>query len=210
MRRPGAALQRGLLLVLVLVLASAPRGNSGHFVWPRPLHAAEHARSLHADAGGAACLQHSWSSTGPGYQWMVNETVRHSALTNPGNRARLRAAMSRYLQQKPGENLTVVFVGGSIAAGQGAVGDGMGFPFWTEHILNKTLGPGIHMHNGAVPGTLSVYMSVCHNVHVPKEADIIFVEYTVNDISTNPFDSMSDPIRRPFERLLRKLLLYPR
>lgn len=37
------------------------------------------------------------------------------------------------------------------------------------------------VHNGAVPGTLSSYMSVCHNVHVPKDADIIFVEYSIND-----------------------------
>ena len=29
----------------------------------------------------------------------------------------------------------------------------------------------------APEGTLSAYMSVCHNLHVPKNADLIFVEY---------------------------------
>ena len=32
-------------------------------------------------------------------------------------------------------------------------------------------------NNGAVGGTVSSYMSVCHNIHVPREADIVFVEY---------------------------------
>jgi DNA polymerase alpha subunit B len=31
--------------------------------------------------------------------------------------------------------------------------------------------------NSAVGGTISSYMSACHNLHVPKDADIIFVEY---------------------------------
>ena len=52
-------------------------------------------------------------------------------------------------------------------------------------------------------------MSVCHNVHVDKEADIIIVDYTLND----PADAhpiMDNTFRRPFERLLRKLLSYPK
>ena len=51
-------------------------------------------------------------------------------------------------------------------------------------------------------------VSVCHNVHTPKEADIIFVEYTLNDPEANPI--MDNPVRRSFERLLRKLLSYPK
>ena len=31
--------------------------------------------------------------------------------------------------------------------------------------------------NGAVAGTISSYMSVCHNIHIPKDVDIVFVEY---------------------------------
>eukprot|EP00955_Chlamydomonas_euryale_P110656 366012-Chlamydomonas_euryale.AAC.18 len=36
-------------------------------------------------------------------------------------------------------------------------------------------------HNGAVPGTISSYMSACVNIHVPRETDIVLVEYSVND-----------------------------
>ena len=31
--------------------------------------------------------------------------------------------------------------------------------------------------NGAVPGTVSSYLSVCLKMHIPKDADIVFVEY---------------------------------
>ena len=31
--------------------------------------------------------------------------------------------------------------------------------------------------NGAVAGTISSYMSVCHNIHIPKDVDVVFVEY---------------------------------
>ena len=37
------------------------------------------------------------------------------------------------------------------------------------------------VHNGAVPGTTSSYMSLCTRVHVPEDADIVLVEYAVND-----------------------------
>jgi DNA polymerase alpha subunit B len=114
--------------------------------------------------------------------------------------------MDRYMK---GDNLTVVFLGGSITAGQGAV-DGKAFPFWAEEILLDAMGNRVRIHNGAVPGTLSAYMSVCHNVHAPREAaDIVFIDYTINDPSesTPPMDNM---MRRPFERLLRKILNYPR
>eukprot|EP00955_Chlamydomonas_euryale_P040879 351840-Chlamydomonas_euryale.AAC.2 len=52
-------------------------------------------------------------------------------------------------------------------------------------------------------------MSVCHNMHVPKEADIVFVEYSVND-DWLPYPPMNNNVRRPFERLIRTLLSYPR
>jgi hypothetical protein len=50
-------------------------------------------------------------------------------------------------------------------------------------------------------------MSVCHHIHVNKEADLIFVEYSLND-AANAAPEVNNAIRRPFERLLRKLLLY--
>lgn len=116
--------------------------------------------------------------------------------------------MQRYLR---GENLTIAFVGGSITAGSGAWDD-KSFPTWAETILHEQMGnKSLSVRNGAVPGTTSAYMSVCHNVHVPREADIVIVEYSVNDPEDNePKKRMDNPHRRAFERLLRKLLTYPR
>jgi len=131
--------------------------------------------------------------------------IRQKAQVYRGSQARLRAAIDRYLK---GGNLTVAIIGGSIAAGQGAL-DGRAFPAWMELILQKVLGNRVQVHNGAVPGTLSSYMSVCHNVHVPKHADIVLLDYTVNDQDQPIGPVMDNPVRRPFERLLRKLMYYP-
>lgn len=38
------------------------------------------------------------------------------------------------------------------------------------------MGAGASMQMGAVSGTVSGYMSVCHTLHVPRDSDIIFVE----------------------------------
>lgn len=66
----------------------------------------------------------------------------------------------------------------------------------------------IKVANGAVPGTLSQYMSSCHGTHVPRDADIIFLEYAIND-EEMPMPHMNNRMRRPFEKLIRKLLKYP-
>eukprot|EP00798_Chlamydomonas_sp_ICE-L_P021436 gene21436-28402_t len=144
---------------------------------------------------------------GSQYRFLANASVRQDGQSYRGDRSRLRVALDRYTK---GENITIAFVGGSITAGQGAL-DGMGYVSWAENLLRHLLGHRIHVHNGAVPGTVSHYMSVCHNVHVPDTADIIFIEYAVNDPEwPNPGPPMNNPCRRSFERLLRKLLNYPR
>ncbi|KAL6752501.1 hypothetical protein V8C86DRAFT_2753172 [Haematococcus lacustris] len=154
---------------------------------------------------------HTW----PGY--FLDDTSRQMGVDYRGDMGRLRNAFARY--QATG-NLSVVVVGGSISAGAGAVDTHS----WVEYLedwlalhFNATrdlwrsrhkAGP-VHLLNSAVPGTYSSYMSVCYNVHVPKTADIIIVEYSLNDaetLSETPFDNS---VRRPFERLLRKLLSYP-
>ena len=108
-----------------------------------------------------------------------------------------------------------------------------------EKILHKTMdSKRVKLHNGAVPGTLSSYsesetsdlsksvwglhslpnplfsfssltVSVCHNVHVPRDSDIVLLDYTINDPEpiNPPYDT---PVRKPFERLIRKLLNYPK
>ncbi|GIM10433.1 hypothetical protein Vretimale_13985 [Volvox reticuliferus] len=150
------------------------------------------------------CKVHEFN---PGlFQMLTDARTRRAAQSSLGDRTRLRAALKRY---HDGGNLTVVTLGGSITAGQGAV-DAPPFPKWLQFVLDANLPDKdrVKVHNGAVPGTSSQYMSSCHNAHVPREADIIFVEYAVND-EEMPMPHMNNQIRRPYERLLRKLLGYP-
>lgn len=53
-------------------------------------------------------------------------------------------------------------------------------------------------------------MSVCHSLHVPRDADVVLVEYTVNDPAHLPPPPFANDHRAAYERLLRKLLQYPR
>ena len=39
--------------------------------------------------------------------------------------------------------------------------------WWRQHLSPACL----------ATGTVSAYMSVCHNLHVPKDTDVVFVEY---------------------------------
>ncbi|EFJ42302.1 hypothetical protein VOLCADRAFT_107349 [Volvox carteri f. nagariensis] len=157
-----------------------------------------------AIGSSATCKAHEFD---PGMVYMLTDArTRRAGQSFFGDRTRLRAALKRY---RDGGNLTVVTIGGSITAGQGAV-DAPSYPKWLQHVLDANLPDKsrVRVHNGAVPGTSSQYMSSCHNVHVPKEADIIFVEYAVND-DEMPMPHMNNQVRRPYEKLLRKLLGYP-
>uniref|UniRef100_A0A7S0S1A6 SGNH hydrolase-type esterase domain-containing protein n=1 Tax=Chlamydomonas leiostraca TaxID=1034604 RepID=A0A7S0S1A6_9CHLO len=140
------------------------------------------------------------------YRWVLTKRARENGLSYVGSNERLRAVLDRAMQGKP---IKVAAIGGSITAGQGAVDA----PNWPQYVLNylqDELGEKVvSLANGAVGGTLSAYMSVCHNMHIPKDSDIIFVEYSVNDWH-NPTPAFQNNVRRPFERLLRKLLNYPK
>jgi len=142
----------------------------------------------------------------PGNPFLVPDQERALGWTVKGDLSRLRAALHRYHH---GGNLTVAVVGGSIAAGAGAV-DAHSWVEWLDDWLAARYGKGgrYKMNNGAVPGTLSSYMSMCHNVHVPQYADVVIVEYALNDENA-PYPLFDNTVRRPFERLLRKLLSYP-
>ena len=44
----------------------------------------------------------------------------------------------------------------------------------------------ISVHNGAIASTTSEYMSLCNNLHIPKNSSIVILEYAVND-EHNPY-----------------------
>eukprot|EP00879_Flechtneria_rotunda_P022226 GHRR01023451.1.p2 GENE.GHRR01023451.1~~GHRR01023451.1.p2 ORF type:complete len:215 (+),score=51.71 GHRR01023451.1:519-1163(+) len=129
-----------------------------------------------------------------GYHYMLSKRQRQQGISHYGSAERLRAALSRALATR---HLTVAVVGGSISAGTGAEDA----PSWVDRLetylkssFGQLAGINITVNNGAVPGTTSSYMSACMSLHVPAEADIVLVEYSVNDeyIAQPPLDN---PIR---------------
>jgi DNA polymerase alpha subunit B len=95
------------------------------------------------------------------------------------------------------KKLTVAVVGGSISAGTGAEDA----PAWVDRLetyLKETYGKvanvNVTVNNGAVPGTTSAYMAGCVNLHVPADADIVVVEYTVNDDQL-ALPALDNPVR---------------
>jgi len=117
----------------------------------------------------------------------------------------LRRVVNKLLQ---GEHIHVTTIGGSVTAGLHGIGDGHSWPDYLFNYLNDTFPGQVTSTNGAVPGTISSYMSACVNIHVPKETDIVLVEYSVND-PYNAGPLFANEYRRSYERLLRKLLVYP-
>ena len=93
-------------------------------------------------------------------------------------------------------------IGGSITAGSnyGARSHGAAhlYPSKLLKALNHLypVSGGHVLHNGGVPGTGPTYMEHCVHDHLPKQADVVVVEYAVNT-DRNPAS---------FERLLRTLL----
>ncbi|KAG2493702.1 hypothetical protein HYH03_008216 [Edaphochlamys debaryana] len=192
-----------LLLALGLLLT----GSGGHDrQWAPGFVAAQAADAGPPTPAGGTCKAHKYD-TGP-YRMLTDAHTRQMGQSYLGDRSRLLAALQRY---RDGANLTIGVVGGSISAGQGA-SDAPSYPYWTRIILQALLPGGkerVNVVNGAMSGTTSQYMSTCVNLHVPATADIVIVEYAIND-EEMPMPHMNNQVRRPYERLIRKLLNYPR
>eukprot|EP00873_Tetraselmis_striata_P010420 jgi/Tetstr1/430684/TSEL_020477.t1 len=137
------------------------------------------------------------------------EQARMSVVTH-GNWGRMRRAMAKLLT---GENMTVAVIGGSISAGQGAGGLTNAYVSRMSDWLRDTFPQRPETVNGAFPGAPSSYMSLCVQEHIPRAAQIVFVEYAVNDddlASIGPKSAWgTSPPKRAFERLLRQLLDFP-
>ena len=70
----------------------------------------------------------------------------------------------------------------SVAGGSNTVGNGChnGFP-WPRYLHNWLTdafpGTSASVHNGAIAATTSEYMSLCNNMHIPRDSSIVILEY---------------------------------
>lgn len=145
-----------------------------------------------------------WHPDYPNYEFMNRQRDLDNGISYLGAAERIRRVMNKI---KQGQKIKVVTIGGSITSGQGCPDA----PYWGKYLfglMEATYGAEhLETVNGAVGGTISAYMSVCHNMHVPADADLVFVEYSIND-SSKIEPTFQNNVRRGFERLLRKLLNY--
>ena len=137
------------------------------------------------------------------------QLLRATAYGGPMQRVRALVAAA-IAGRLPNATLRVGVVGGSIAWGHGATKRGANDFFslvvtWLRAAFPKVR---VEARNGCVPGTPAAYMAICLSNHVDDDADLVFVEYTLND---GLFDSIAANARvRVKERLLRRLLALPR
>lgn len=136
------------------------------------------------------------------YLWMLSRKQREDGLMFLGAGTRLRAVMARMMAGMP---VHVTTLGGSNTAGDVQM-DGLSWPQYLFNYLADTYGKHVTGNNGAVGGTRSNYMAVCHNMAVPRNADLIILEYALND---GNIQDRHHEMRRVQERLVRKLLNYP-
>ena len=150
----------------------------------------------------------------PDYVWFSDSEDRQASVQYRGEQSRLRMALHRFLNE--GQNLTVAFVGGSITQGRhGPEETRWSFPDWFELLLRKiepfrTPAASGHLNiiNAGAAGTSSSYMALCHSLRLPPNIDLMVLEYSKNDAEGGHMPIKENPLRRTFERLLRKLWAY--
>ncbi|KAL4427825.1 hypothetical protein ABPG75_001914 [Micractinium tetrahymenae] len=122
-----------------------------------------------------------------------------------GSGARLQALAAKLLAGQP---IKVYALGGSVTGGGGS-----SYPPATAYVsrffrwINATFPHRDHVFvNRAIPASTAFLFATCLSHHVPADADLVTLEFTVNERKEAPFTSIE---RRAFEQLLRRLLAYP-
>ncbi|WIA15060.1 hypothetical protein OEZ85_001758 [Tetradesmus obliquus] len=119
--------------------------------------------------------------------------------------------MWRTLAQKlstPGSNITMVTYGGSVTAGHlSGSPDGS----WVEHLTAwlQTAFPDVTFNvlNLARNSTDNVAAATCWAQYAPADADLVVVEYSVNNCNYNTCTGITQQLVYSYELLLRRLML---
>mmetsp|Transcript_10267 Transcript_10267/g.30910 ORF Transcript_10267/g.30910 Transcript_10267/m.30910 type:complete len:546 (+) Transcript_10267:215-1852(+) len=148
----------------------------------------------------------------------LTEVMLRRGIASRGDELRARVLVQKLLN---GEGIHFGIVGGSISEGRGAEPLSNGFGPVISDWINKTFPSSKHtFHNGAIAGSQSSYMSLCVNNHVSPDADLVLVEYDINDaVARVSYENKDQPAFallkedwsfRAYERLIRKLLNLPK
>lgn len=153
-------------------------------------------------------------ATGPNnhYEQLYGHEFLQRSIAHEGSNRRLREKIA---MAQRGEDIRMAVLGGSVSAGH-TLDD------WTRVYYHRFLDwwkeqfpKGHHsMFSGAIGATDSGYFAYCFDKHIPKDVDIIFLEFSLNDASTLPCE-MNDKKgsivqAKMMESLVRNLLRLPR
>ena len=137
------------------------------------------------------------------------DALRRGGASQPANE-HLTAFVNKLLT---GRSVSVVTLGGSVTYGGGASDLSLAYPHHLFRWINSSFppAPGQPEHrfkNNGLPGTSSALFSICTQDLVPEDADLIVLEFAVNDEWR--LEGITGDGARAFEQLLRKLRSMPR
>ncbi|KAI7846460.1 hypothetical protein COHA_000070 [Chlorella ohadii] len=152
-----------------------------------------------------AIVQQMWQ-----YQPFLSQRSLRRGLYSLGDPARMRRFVHKLLS---GDPVSVSMLGGSVTAGQGAMHGG---PYvarwfnWLKEISEAEGLPANHtLKNPAFGGSTSAIFTVCVNDMVQEDADLVVVEFSLNDDPGSSGKYKENALRLSMERLMRKLLALP-
>ena len=115
---------------------------------------------------------------------------------------------------RTGQPVTIAVVGGSVSnQPMGCKGACSTATSWINHLHSYLVRrfPNAHkVQNSGLGGVMYAYMALCYSWHVPQDADLVFVEYAVNDQPPTDGKEYPMPQLAALERLIRSLLKLPR
>lgn len=120
-------------------------------------------------------------ATGPNnhFEQQYGHELLQRSIAHEGTNKRLREKIAK---AQRGESLRMAVVGGSVSAGHTL--DAWRNIYFYRFLdwWNEQFPEGQHtIFQGAVPATDSGYYAYCFDKHIPKDVDIVFVEFSLND-----------------------------
>lgn len=120
-------------------------------------------------------------ATGPNnhFEQQYGHELLQRSIAHEGSNKRLREKIAK---AQRGEGIRMAVVGGSVSAGHTL--DNWRNIYFYRFLdwWNEQFPDGHHeIFQGAVPATDSGYYAYCFDKHIPKDVDIIFVEFALND-----------------------------
>ncbi|KAJ2962136.1 hypothetical protein NQZ79_g2580 [Umbelopsis isabellina] len=152
-------------------------------------------------------------ATGPNnhFEQQYGHELLQRSIAHEGSNRRLREKIAK---AQRGEDIRMAVVGGSVSAGH-TLNDWRNIYFYRFlDWWNQQFPDGHHeIFQGAVPATDSGYYAYCFDKHIPKDVDIVFVEFSLNDASALPCELAKQGSivqAKMMESLVRNLLRLPR